>query len=246
MGDEGLRGRGEFGITAVVGGEPLQKLLKVWVLVKFPGGRGEGTPRTHRRQVPQERNQTRVQNLAPNLRRIALQESGRGEVVEALGVTEQPGGVRPRPEKLVLVELVTVGPPVAAGGGEGLQLEVIFPFLAKVGKKSVENLGHGEKGGTEIPAKAGGFSFRDLSAHRLVLFEQDHLGVTLAAQRSLATGLAFLAWYTFAPQCVATLGVVRRETNSLKWTWAMIVYMFALAYLAAFVTYRVAVALGGG
>jgi ferrous iron transport protein B len=72
------------------------------------------------------------------------------------------------------------------------------------------------------------------------------LGVTLAAQWSLATGLAFLAWYIFAPQCVATLGVVRRETNSLKWTWAMIVYMFALAYLAAFVTYRVAVALGGG
>ncbi|WP_296166720.1 ferrous iron transporter B [uncultured Brevundimonas sp.] len=72
------------------------------------------------------------------------------------------------------------------------------------------------------------------------------LGVTLAAQWSLATGLAFLAWYIFAPQCVATLGVVRRETNSLKWTWAMIVYMFALAYLAAFVTYRVALALGGG
>ena len=72
------------------------------------------------------------------------------------------------------------------------------------------------------------------------------LGVTLAAQWSLATGLAFLAWYIFAPQCVATLGVVRRETNSLKWTWAMIIYMFALAYLAAFVTYRVALALGGG
>ncbi|MGV8951432.1 MAG: ferrous iron transporter B [Cypionkella sp.] len=72
------------------------------------------------------------------------------------------------------------------------------------------------------------------------------LGVTLAAQWSLATGLAFLAWYIFAPQCVATLGVVRRETNSLAWTWAMVVYMFALAYLAAFVTYRVAVALGGG
>ena len=72
------------------------------------------------------------------------------------------------------------------------------------------------------------------------------LGATLAAHWSLATGLAFLAWYIFAPQCVATLGVVRRETNSLAWTWVMIVYMFTLAYLAAFVTYRVAVALGGG
>ena len=72
------------------------------------------------------------------------------------------------------------------------------------------------------------------------------LATTLAAHWSLATGLAFLAWYIFAPQCVATLGVVRRETNSAKWMWVMIAYMFGLAYLAAFVTYRIAVALGGG
>ncbi|WP_168049049.1 ferrous iron transporter B [Brevundimonas alba] len=72
------------------------------------------------------------------------------------------------------------------------------------------------------------------------------LGVTLAAQWSLATGLAFLAWYIFAPQCVATLGVVKRELNSWKWMWVMVAYMFGLAYLAAFVTYRAAVALGGG
>ena len=72
------------------------------------------------------------------------------------------------------------------------------------------------------------------------------LASTLSAQWSLATALSFLAWYIFAPQCVATLGVVRRETNSLKWTWIMIGYMFGLAYLASFVTYHVAVALGGG
>ena len=72
------------------------------------------------------------------------------------------------------------------------------------------------------------------------------LGATLAAQWSLATGLAFLAWYVFAPQCVATLGVVKRELNSWKWMWVMVVYMFGLAYLAAFVTYHLSVALGGG
>lgn len=72
------------------------------------------------------------------------------------------------------------------------------------------------------------------------------LGATLAAQWSLATGLAFLAWYVFAPQCVATLGVVKRELNSWRWMWVMVGYMFALAYLAAFVVYRVAVAMGGG
>jgi ferrous iron transport protein B len=72
------------------------------------------------------------------------------------------------------------------------------------------------------------------------------LATTLAGQWSLATGLAFLAWYIFAPQCVATLGVVKRETNSWKWMWVMVAYMFALAYLAAFVTYRLAVGLGWG
>ena len=72
------------------------------------------------------------------------------------------------------------------------------------------------------------------------------LATTLAGQWSLATGLAFLAWYVFAPQCVATRGVVKRETNSWKWMWVMVVYMFGLAYLAALITYRVAVALGGG
>ena len=72
------------------------------------------------------------------------------------------------------------------------------------------------------------------------------LASTLSAHWSLATALSFLAWYIFAPQCVATLGVVKRETNSWKWTWIMISYMFGLAYLASFATYHVAVALGGG
>ena len=72
------------------------------------------------------------------------------------------------------------------------------------------------------------------------------LGATLAAQWSLATGLAFLAWYVFAPQCVATLGVVKRELNSWKWMWVMVVYMFGLAYLAAWIVYRIALAMGGG
>ncbi len=72
------------------------------------------------------------------------------------------------------------------------------------------------------------------------------LANVLSLQWSLATGLAFLAWYVFAPQCVATLGVVKRETNSWLWMWVMTAYMFALAYGAAFVVYRVAVAFGLG
>ena len=76
--------------------------------------------------------------------------------------------------------------------------------------------------------------------------KSDELGRTLTAHWSLATALALLAWYVFAPQCAATLGVVRRETNSWKWTLFLFSYMLALAYLAAFVTYHTAVWLGAG
>ncbi|UTP38925.1 ferrous iron transporter B [Phenylobacterium sp. LH3H17] len=72
------------------------------------------------------------------------------------------------------------------------------------------------------------------------------LASTLRGHWSMATGLSFLAWYIFAPQCAATLGVVKRETNSWRWPIIMFVYMTTLAYLAAFIVYRTAVALGGG
>jgi len=72
------------------------------------------------------------------------------------------------------------------------------------------------------------------------------LGTHLAEAWSLATGLSFLTWYIFAPQCVATLGVVRRETNSWAWTGVMFGYMVTLAYLASFAVYHAAVALGAG
>jgi ferrous iron transporter FeoB len=68
----------------------------------------------------------------------------------------------------------------------------------------------------------------------------------LADQWSLATALAVLAWFIFAPQCISTLAVIRREAGSAKWMWVAVGYMFALAYIAAFLTYRIAVVLGAG
>jgi ferrous iron transport protein B len=68
----------------------------------------------------------------------------------------------------------------------------------------------------------------------------------LAAGWSLATALSLLVWYTFAPQCLSTLATVRRETNSWRYPLIMAGYLFVMAYVAAFVTYHVAVALGGG
>jgi len=61
----------------------------------------------------------------------------------------------------------------------------------------------------------------------------------IASTWSLATGCALLAWYVFAPQCLSTLAVVKRETNSWRYPLIMAGYLFALAYIAAFVTFRV-------
>jgi ferrous iron transport protein B len=72
------------------------------------------------------------------------------------------------------------------------------------------------------------------------------LSAQLAHNWSLATGLSFLAWYVFAPQCASTLAVVKRETNSWTWPTVMFLYMTALAYLASFTVYHVAVSMGGG
>ncbi|MCQ8183935.1 ferrous iron transport protein B [Parvularcula maris] len=69
--------------------------------------------------------------------------------------------------------------------------------------------------------------------------EENEAGLAAVLQNewSLAAALAFLAWYVFAPQCISTIAVARRETNSWKWTWFMVGYLFALAYLAAGITY---------
>ena len=61
---------------------------------------------------------------------------------------------------------------------------------------------------------------------------------------SLPTALAFLAWFVFAPQCLSTIAVARRETNGWKWPLFMVGYLFTLAYIFAGLTYWIAVAAG--
>jgi ferrous iron transport protein B len=68
----------------------------------------------------------------------------------------------------------------------------------------------------------------------------------IAGEWSLATAYALLAWYVFAPQCLSTLAVTRRETNSWRWQLRMAGYLVVLAYSAAFATYRLTLWLGGG
>ncbi len=74
----------------------------------------------------------------------------------------------------------------------------------------------------------------------------ESLTPVIAQGWSLATAFSLLAWYVFAPQCLSTLAIVKRETNSWRYPIIMAAYLFALAYLASFVTYRVTLALTGG
>ncbi len=65
------------------------------------------------------------------------------------------------------------------------------------------------------------------------------LAPVLAGQWSLATGMALLAWYIFAPQCLSTLVAIHRESGSWKLPAITLLYQLALAYGAAFITFRV-------
>ena len=62
----------------------------------------------------------------------------------------------------------------------------------------------------------------------------------IANSWSLPTALSLLAWYVFAPQCIATLSVVKRETNTLRYPILMAAYLFGLAYAASFITFNLA------
>jgi ferrous iron transport protein B len=73
---------------------------------------------------------------------------------------------------------------------------------------------------------------------------QHKLAERLRGAWSLPTALAFLAWFVFAPQCLSTIAVVRRETNGWLWPAFMLVYLFGLAWIAGGITFWTATALG--
>lgn len=61
---------------------------------------------------------------------------------------------------------------------------------------------------------------------------------TGAPAYSLASGISLLLFYAFAMQCMSTIAIVRKETNSWKWTIAQLAFMTGFAYLAALVAYQ--------
>jgi ferrous iron transport protein B len=55
---------------------------------------------------------------------------------------------------------------------------------------------------------------------------------------TLATGVSLLMFYAFAMQCISTIAIVKRETNSWKWALFQTVFMTGIAYIFAFIAYQ--------
>ena len=70
--------------------------------------------------------------------------------------------------------------------------------------------------------------------------EGDALMQALASHISLASALSLMVWFAFAPQCMSTLAIIKRETQSWRMVALSFGYMFVLAYAASFITYNVA------
>ncbi|MBD0850375.1 ferrous iron transport protein B [Maribacter arenosus] len=56
---------------------------------------------------------------------------------------------------------------------------------------------------------------------------------------NLASGISLLLFYAFAMQCMSTLAIVKRETNSWRWPLAQLVFMSLFAYIVALVAYQI-------
>ncbi|MEE9347380.1 MAG: ferrous iron transport protein B [Robiginitomaculum sp.] len=75
---------------------------------------------------------------------------------------------------------------------------------------------------------------------------QDSEGVTsglemaLKADWTLPMALSFLAWFVFAPQCLSTFAVMKRETNSWRWPAFAFSYLMIMAYVASGLTFHLA------
>ena len=55
---------------------------------------------------------------------------------------------------------------------------------------------------------------------------------------TLATGLSLMVFYAFAMQCMSTLAIVRKETNSWRWPAIQLFTMTVIAYVCALITFQ--------
>ena len=66
------------------------------------------------------------------------------------------------------------------------------------------------------------------------------LSTLMRNEYSIATLLSLLVWFVFSPQCIATFGVLRRETNGFRYPVIFGVYTLILAYIFSFIVFSIA------
>ncbi len=64
---------------------------------------------------------------------------------------------------------------------------------------------------------------------------EEEMSLALVQHFGLGTLVALLIWFVFAPQCISTFAVMKRETDSWKWPIIMVLYTLALAYFCAYI-----------
>lgn len=84
------------------------------------------------------------------------------------------------------------------------------------------------------------YSVGDTEDSDATLRQKMHAAVRKDGSRvyTLATGLSLMIFYVLAMQCMSTLAVVRRETQSWKWPAIQLLYMTGLAYLMSLLVYQ--------
>ena len=55
---------------------------------------------------------------------------------------------------------------------------------------------------------------------------------------NLASGISLMLFYAFALQCMSTLAIVKKETNSWKWPSYQFIIMGVIAYLVSLLAYQ--------
>ena len=55
---------------------------------------------------------------------------------------------------------------------------------------------------------------------------------------NLPTGVSLMVFYAFALQCVSTIAIVKKETNTWKWPAIQFIFMTIIAYISAYIVYR--------
>jgi ferrous iron transport protein B len=162
-----------------------------------------------------------------------------------------PASLRPAPSAQAEAATTTSAPPVSAPPVSGIEQSIaagigkaLEPVTAPCGFDWRINVGLiGSFGAREVMVGTMGviFGIEDAGNDPAPLTQRirDAKAPSGAPAYSTATGLALLAFFLFACQCMSTVAAIRRETKTLRWPAFVLAYTYAVAYVAAVVIFQV-------